>query len=211
MRMAMIDGSPKLGKSNSSILLRSLETLIGNEHEIVHFSLSRKPFTPEQYSDLCRMDQLILAFPLYVDGIPSHLFRMLVTLEEYMKKERQKDIYVYVMVNNGFYEGKQNHIAIEIIKNWCIRSGLHFGQAIGQGAGEMLSFIEKVPLGHGPMKNLGGAMTTLANNIHTRSTGEPILISPNFPRIAWHLAGHSFWHSTAKKNGLKKKDLLRRL
>lgn len=211
MRIAMINGSPKLGKSNSSILLTALEGLISNEHEIARYSLNKRPLTPEQYSELCRMDTLILAFPLYVDGIPSHLFRMLVALEKYMKSERQHDIYVYVMVNNGFYEGKQNHIAIEIIKNWCARSGLHFGQAIGQGAGEMMGLIEKIPLGHGPLKNLGNAMLALADNIQTHSSGESVLINPSFPRFAWRFMGtHSFWNATAKKNGLKRKDILRR-
>ncbi|RCX20717.1 multimeric flavodoxin WrbA [Fontibacillus phaseoli] len=212
MKIAMINGSPKLGKNSSSILLRILETLIPDEHEIAHYALNKKDLTPEQYSELCRMDTLVLAFPLYVDGIPSHLFRMLVGLEEYLKAERQNDIYVYVMVNNGFFEGKQNHIAIDIIKNWCLRSGLHFGHAIGQGAGEMMEYIEKVPLGHGPLKNLGSAMTTLANHIHSHSSGESILISPNFPRFAWRFAAtHTFWNAKAKKNGLKKKDILRRL
>lgn len=212
MKIAMINGSPKPGKSNSDIMLKILDPLINTGNEITYFNMNKRPLTPEQYSELCRMDTLIIAFPLYVDGIPSHLLRMLVTLEAYMRAEREKEIYVYAILNNGFFEGQQNHIALEIIKNWCIRSGLHFGQGLGQGAGEMMDFIEKIPLGQGPLKNLGRAMENLANNIHSRTTDESKLFSPNFPRFAWRFAAtHSFWNATAKKNGLKKKDIKRRL
>lgn len=212
MNIAMINGSPKLKKSNSAIMLNILEPLLSAGHEIIHYTPNKKPLSPEQYKELCCMDALVIASPLYVDGVPSHVFKMLVTLEEYMKTERKKDIYVYVIMNNGFFEGQQNHIALEIIQNWCARSGLIFGQALGQGAGEMMDFIEKVPLGAGPMKNLGRAMNSLAHNIQSRSSGESILFSPNFPRFAWRLsAKHSFWNATAKKNGLKKKDIRRKL
>jgi hypothetical protein len=211
MKIAMINGSPKLGNSNSGFLLNELEKKLGTRHEIIHYS-SSNPLTDEQYIGLCSIDSLIMAFPLYDDGIPSNLFKMLVTLEEYMKNNRKKEIYVYIMVNNGFYEGQQNHIAFEIIKNWCIRCGLHFGQGIGQGAGEMIDFVKNVPLGFGPLKNMGRALQIFADNIHSHSTDEPILTSPNFPRFGWRfVATHFFWNTNAKKNGLNKKDIIRKL
>lgn len=212
MRIAMINGSPKQGKSNSSFMLKSLEPLICTGNEITHYNINKRPLTNEQYSELCHMDSLIIAFPLYIDAIPSHLFKALVTLEEFMKAEREKDIYVYAIANNGFFEGQQNHVAIEIIKNWCIRCSLHFGEGIGQGAGEMMGFIEKIPLGHGPLKNLGNAMQNLSNNVQTRSINPLMLFSPNFPRFAWRfIATHFFWNATAKKNGLMKKEIKRKL
>ncbi len=212
MRIAMVNGSPKLAKSNSSFMLKALEPLINPGNELTHYNINKKPLTKEQYSELCNMDILVIAFPLYIDALPSHLFQMLVNLEEYMKAERKKEIYVYAIVNNGFFEGQQSHVAFEIINNWCLRCGLHFGNGIGQGAGEMMGFIENVPLGHGPLKNLGCAMKTLANNIHLRSVEKPKLFSPNIPRFAWRFSGtHFFWNATAKKNGLTKKDILKRL
>ncbi|SHO48873.1 NADPH-dependent FMN reductase family protein [Anaerocolumna xylanovorans] len=212
MKIAIIDGSPKSKDSASSFFIKKLEPMISSENEISHYNISKKPLVSEQYQELCRMDALIFAFPLYIDAIPSHLFRMLATLEEYIKKECQKTIYVYAIINNGFYEGKQNHIAIKILQNWCMRTGLQFGQAIGQGAGEMMHFVEKVPLGHGPLKNLGENLNHLADTINSHNTGATIVFSPNFPRFAWKFnAVHFFWNQSAKKNGLRKKDILRRL
>lgn len=212
MKIAMINGSPKIGKSNSGFFLKILEPMISAGHEISHFNINKKPLAHEQYSELCRMDTLIFAFPLYIDAIPTHLFKMLIVLEEYLETEPEKEIYVYAIINNGFYEGQQNRIAIEILQNWCLRSGLHFGQGIGQGAGEMMNFIEKVPLGHGPLKNLGKAMESLANSINSRTDGETMLFSPNYPRLGWKLMGtYFFWNAMAKKNGLRKKDIMQRL
>ena len=158
------------------------------------------------------MDILIFFFPLYVDGIPSHLFRMLMTLEEYMKANRESPITVYAIINNGFYEGKQNHIAMQILENWCLRTGITFGQGIGMGAGEMMDSLNNVPLGKGPLKNLGQAYQNMADLIKSCNTGGSVFLNPNFPKFAWKfIACHLFWNQTARKNGLEKKDILRQL
>ncbi|MDP4152237.1 MAG: hypothetical protein Q8865_02190 [Bacillota bacterium] len=212
MKIALINGSPKPSKSNSEFMLQKLEPLILTGNEIFHYQLNRKPLSEVQYCELCRMDALVFAFPLYIDAIPSHLFRMLVELEKRMKAERKKDIFVYALINNGFFEGKQNCVALEILQNWCLRSDLRFGQGVCHGAGEMIGSLQQVPLGHGPLKNLGAAMNSLADNIQSRSCGESLFISPNFPRFVWRFtATHTFWNATAKKNGLKTYEILRRL
>lgn len=211
MRIALINGSPKSGKNNSACLLRFFEPLISKEHELFHYQVNRLPLAESDYSALCQMDALVLAFPLYVDALPSHLLRMLTELEPYMKAERTKEIVLYAIVNNGFFEGVQNRIAVSILQNWCARSGVRFGQAIGQGAGEMLQSVEKVPHGRGPMKNLHEAMERMAANLQSRQTGDTLLLSPKFPRIAWKIAGTLGWNAMAKENGVLKKEIRRRL
>ena len=209
MNIAMINGSPKYKDSNSLKFLERLEPMLCEDNKIIHYNPAAKPFLEEQYLELCHMDILIFSFPLYVDGIPSHLFRMLISLEEYMKINRQNSITVYTIINNGFYEGIQNHIAM---KNWCLRAGLTFGQGIGMGSGEMMGSLDNVPLGQGPLKNLGLAYQDMADNIKSHSTGNPVFLSPNFPKFAWKFsASHFFWNAAARKNGLKKTDLLRQL
>lgn len=215
MKIAMIDGSPKRGKSNSGYMLQVLEPLISSGNEMFHYTINKMTFCEGRCSELCHMDTLIFSFPLYIDAIPSHLFRELINLEERMKAERAvkaEEIYVYAMINNGFFEGNQCRVALEILRNWCLRSGLYFGQAICQGAGEMMGSMEKVPLDQGPLKNLGSALENLADHIRSRSSEEPVFLSPEFPRFAWrHAATHMFWNTSAKRNGLKEKDVLKRL
>jgi len=208
-KIGMINGSPKLGKNTSSgFMLSALETFISKEHEITNYNINKASLTDQQYSYLCECDALIFAFPLYWDAIPSHLLRMMIKLESYMKTSK-RDINIYVAINNGFYEGEQSHIAIDIIKNWCERCGLNFGGGFGQGAGEMIGSLEKVPLGHGPLNNLGVEIEKLATSIQEKKIQSVKLFSPNFPRFAWRfMATHLFWNQTAKKNGLKKSDIL---
>ncbi|WP_042200979.1 hypothetical protein [Paenibacillus camerounensis] len=211
MRIALVNGSPKGGASNSGILLEKLKPLIAEGNELSVYRVNVKPLKPEQYGELNEADVLVLAFPLYFDAIPSHLLRMLVEFEQYRQsKQGNTDLIVYALINNGFYEGHQCKIAADIVSNWCSRSGLRFGMAVGHGAGEMFKSLSRVPLGKGPLKNLGAAMHQLSAAIHARSSAESLFIQPNFPRIAWRLAAtHSFWHAQAKKNGLRPKELRR--
>ncbi len=58
---------------------------------------------------------LVFVFPLYVDSIPSQLLQFLIILGE--RKDLNHDIMVYCVVNNGFFEGTQNYIAIQQMKN----------------------------------------------------------------------------------------------
>lgn len=211
MKIAMVNGSPKLGENTSGVMLEKIKSFIDKEHTISSYQINKKPLEEEDYIQLSRMDILIFAFPLYIDAIPSHLFRMLIALEEYLKKESQKNIYVYAVINNGFYEGHQNKVAIEILENWCDRAGVRFGMAICPGAGEMVGSLHNVPLGQGPLKDLGKAMESLTDRIHKKSTEKSIFVNPNFPWFVWKYMAHYFWNSSAKKNGLKKKDIARKI
>ena len=208
MKIALINGSPKAGKSNSGWFLEKLEGYLNEGHEIARYNEVKRDIT--DFNALYQMDAIVFAFPLYIDAIPSHLFRMMAEMEK--SENGEKAPFVYAIVNNGFYEGKQNHIALDIMKNWCARAGLRYGQGIGQGAGEMMGFVDTVPLGHGPLKNLGEAIKGLARNIEARKGGEDVLFSPNWPRFAWRIqATHLYWHKRAKDNGVKIRDIKKRI
>jgi hypothetical protein len=134
---------------------------------------------------------------------------MLITLEEHIKKEKTKSI-IYVIINNGFYEGRQTHIAFEIVQNWCERTGVQFGGGIGQGAGEMIGAAKNTPIKKGPFNNLGRELKLLARKIELKETFSTKYLSPYFPRFLWRfMAKHTFWHSLAHKNKLKKKDIIK--
>jgi hypothetical protein len=154
---------------------------------------------------------IVLAFPLFVYSVPSETTKMLIEMENIIKQKRDKKIIIYTIINNGFYEGKQNSPAFGIIKNWCGRSGVVFGGGIGQGAGEMLGILKNLPINKSPFANLGRALETMAEKMENKEPFEITYLSPNFPRFLWKIMAIRRWNTLAKKNGLKKKDLVRRL
>ena len=204
MNISIINGSPKLGGSTSGLLIKYLLQETGESNaQIFKCSLQAT-----ELAEIASSDVLVFVFPLYVDSIPSQLLQFLIILGEL--KDLNHDIMVYCVVNNGFFEGTQNYIAIQQMKNWCVAANLKWGQGVGIGAGEMLPFISNVPLKHGPNKKIGYAISDLATNLLNRQPGKDIFISPNWPRFLWRIQStRFFWMPRAKSNSLKKQDLYR--
>lgn len=205
MKICIINGSPKTGKSISELLIGYFMPLM-EQNDMIAYNISKKELSETQLAQIQDCEAIIFAFSLYIDSIHSQLLRFLIGLEK--RGFGNKSIHVYCIINNGFYEGRQNHIAADIIKNWCKATGLNYGQTVGIGAGEMLPFIKDIPLGYGPNKNLGIALRELSCNVLSLNQGEDIFISPNWPRFLWRIMSSLYcWYPRAKKNGLTGKRL----
>lgn len=208
MRIMLINGSPRGKNGNSQYLLDEVEKELQHRHELAELDLNKKDFPSEALTAIQAQDALVFAFPLYVDGIPSHLLRCLMRLESLLKPQAQRlPIHVYAIVNCGFYEGGQTRLALEMMAHWCDQSRLIWGQGLGVGGGEMLGQIKTVPLGRGPKKNLGKALSTLIHSIVNGQNGQNLFVSPAFPRWLFLLAANFSWNHKARANGLKKKAL----
>ncbi|MDR1251988.1 MAG: NAD(P)H-dependent oxidoreductase [Treponema sp.] len=211
MKITIINGSQKPGESNTGIILNELNKLIQNGNDINNYALGVKQFSDEIYNTISMSDVIIFGFPLYTDSIPSNMLKMLIELEDFLKKTAAKETIVYTIINNGFYEGKQTFIAFEIMQNWCERSGVQFGGGIGQGAGEMIGATKNTPINKGPFNNLGRAVKSLAEKIETKELFGIKYLSPCFPRFLWRMMAHyAFWLPLAYKNNLKKSDITKK-
>ena len=206
MNIALINGSPKKKDSASEIVLTELKSLLG-DNNITEISLNAPKI--ENLDKFSGQDVLVFAFPLYVDGIPSHLLRCICELEKYFKQD-PTDKMVYAIANCGFFEGEQNKYAIELVKNWCIKSGLKWGGGLGIGAGGMLSFLKNVPAGKGPKKNISLAFNKLSENILSKKENGITFVSPNLSRLMYIMVAHIEFRHMIKANGLKTKDLSRK-
>lgn len=211
MKIAFINGSPKVKDSASGLILEDLKKFIKEPSRISEHSFKKPYITEDELRKLSESDALVFAFPLYVDGIPSHLLGCLIQLEEYFKGADKSNIKVYAMVNSGFYEGEQNKLAIEMMENWCHKAGLIWGQGLCIGTGMMMHSVINVPPGHGPKKNLGEAFKVLGDNISNGNSGENLCITANFPKFLYKISGNFGWKQMIKKSGLKPRDLSRRL
>lgn len=211
MKIILVNGSPRARHSASEGILKSLKSILPEEYEIEDIPMRTRDINEADLEKLSGCDALVFAFPLYVDGVPSHLLRCMVQMESFFKERPAKGILVYALVNSGFYEGKQSGIAIDIMRNWTLKSNLAWGHGLGIGGGGMLASITNVADGQGPKKNFGEALKVVAERITSKSSGESLFISPNFPRFAYRLGAEMGWRQQIKANGLKKKDLNRRI
>lgn len=150
---------------------------------------------------------MVIAYPLYVDCLPSHLLAALKYIEENIKNKKL-NVKVYQIVNNGFYDAMQNNIAIDIVWKWCEKCNLKNGTALGVGAGEM---VQVADLGTGPSTNLGHAIDDLINDIKEGNTRDTVYVEPNFPRFLYRMSAHMTFKSQARKNGLNISEIKSRL
>lgn len=208
MRIAFINGSPKSKDTASGNILKGLKALLENDDNVITELSFRKPqLEIQEMEQLAECKVLVFAFPLYVDGIPSHLLNCLIQLEAYFTAIKKSDAFVYPLVNCGFYEGHQNKTALEIMKNWCVKSGLKWGQGIGIGSGGVFMLAGNISIGKGLAKSLGNALKKLSYNISKCVSDENIIIEANIPRIIYKLAAEMKFRKMIKENGLKRKDL----
>ncbi|WP_326908008.1 hypothetical protein [Sedimentibacter sp. MB31-C6] len=207
MKIALINGSPKFKHSASGIILNSIKPKLQDNNIIEEYNFRTNEINNDDLEQISKCNVILFTFPLYVDGIPSHLLRCLYQMEKYFSSNKNNDIYVYTIVNIGFYEGKQAAIAIEMMKNWAEKAKLKWSQGIGIGGGGMMSMISNSTDIKGTMKDVHIALTHLAKNVLACKTADEIYTSPGIPRIVYKIGGEIGWRKSVKKKGLKTKDL----
>ena len=207
MKIIIINGSPKTIKSNSEILGNYLFPLLKENNIKKYYSIYFQ-LNDKTKNEIYNSDVLIFIFPLYVDGIPSNLLKLLVKFEK--ENIVRPETKIYCIVNNGFYEGKQNFLALLHMKNWCKKVNAKWGQGIGIGSGELLPYLKKFKLGQGPLKNLEKILNRLSRNILTLNSDKNIYINPNWPKILYFIQGSISWILKARKNNLKIRELFKK-
>lgn len=207
MKIIIINGSPKTIKSNSEILGNYLFPLLKENNIKKYYSIYFQ-LNDKTKNEIYNSDVLIFIFPLYVDGIPSNLLKLLVKFEK--ENVIRPETKIYCIVNNGFYEGKQNFLALLHMKNWCKKVNAKWGQGIGIGSGELLPYLKKFKLGQGPLKNLEKILNRFSRNILTLNSDKNIYITPNWPKSLYFIQGSFSWILKARKNNLKIQELFKK-
>lgn len=201
MKIVMLNGSPKPAKSTSLYLLEGIAPRLTTFETVWHSAHSSQPLSCAE--DIKISDALLVAFPLYVDGIPAHLLDFFSQLELFLRGSGCRAS-VYAILNCGFYEARQCLNAMEMTRLWCEKSELQWGQGLALGAGGM---GQVAPIGKGPLTSLGKSFDAMAANITALQPGETLLTHPDFPRFLYKTAAHLGWRQQGRSNGLSAKDL----
>ena len=129
-RILILNGSPRAPKSNSKRYAQLfLDCRRGDYLEITRSNHQQLCAQVGAYSDL------VLAFPLYADGLPVTLLHFLKALEAHLPAHKPT---VSVLINCGFLEYGQNDIAVEMVALFCRQNGFPFGSVLKIGSGEAI-------------------------------------------------------------------------
>lgn len=212
-KIYIINGSPKATKtSNSQYFIDELTKLLDlNNTEIKQASSIN--FSKEQvYPELLKSDIIIFAAPLYIDCLHASLLTFIIDLEKYIKANNISNINlpkVYVIFNCGFFEGHQNRIALDIIRNFCNKIGFTWRFGVGIGAGEFMGGSKDIPLNSKPKIDTYNAFMEIKKDIENNSTESKsnIFTSPKMPRFLFQLVGGFGWIKQAKSNNIKIRNI----
>ena len=139
-KTVLINCSPKKSLSVSGFIMKCAGLMLRGEKEYLHL---RTPADREKILQALKTaGKVVFAVPLYVDSVPSHVLPFLKEMEAFCRENGLK-LKVYVIANNGFIEGRQNEPLMQVMENFCARSGLEWCGGIGIGGGVMLN-VERI-------------------------------------------------------------------
>ena len=209
-KVALLNASMRSFDGNSAALLELLKTKIQREVEIVKLSeylneINRLVKYLEDY------ETIVLGMPLYVDGLPSQLIRLLEEFERFYMAKSKK---IYVLANMGLYESGQLINQFAQVQNWCRQMNFAYMGSVGIGAGEMVGVLLRVNSGivKPLLSRITKAIEKLAIAIDHNEKIDDVFTGVNLvPRFLYMAIANSGWKRMAKANGLEEKDLYTRL
>ena len=98
---------------------------------------------------------------------------------------------------------------MQLLQNWCEKTGFLWSGGIGVGGGGGLAMMPKMQPGQGPKAPIDKALGSLSEVILKKDAQDNKYVSVAFPRFLYKLGAHMGWRQMIKANGGKTKDLKR--
>ncbi|MDR1578109.1 MAG: NAD(P)H-dependent oxidoreductase [Deltaproteobacteria bacterium] len=208
MSIALINGSPKRHGSASALVLARLQALLEPEQFLsVSAGDNFQGVNPE---DILGCQALVIAFPLYVDGVPAQLASFLATLSQIKSQPAISSFapsrkLVYAVVNNGFHDATLNRLAIKSLTLFAKDLRWSWGQGLGVGGGAMWStlpgVIRNIGQSWGPFAPLVKALGEIASHIKARRSGVDRYVDPALPSWLYAFLANLKWRFSALRHG----------
>ncbi len=198
----MINCSYKGRTSNSRYFLGLLENELKKYTDAECVVKNIKNIITRGFEDFLRdikdAQAIVIGAPLYVDGLPAQVVRLLEMIMERCTDQLAGKP-VYVVSNLGFYEADQISHLLDIVKNWCARSGAAYGGGIAVGAGPMVRIIKEKKLPAFLYKRVDAGFDKLAQAVAKQETIDDQYCNSAVPRWVYLKAAHSMFKSELKK------------
>ena len=208
VRAALLVGSPKGPNSTSNsigayLTERLKQNGITTEKAYICQSLGTDQRREALFRLVDESDLIILAFPLYVDSLPSQVIATLELIDENEKTKPQlKKKRFAAIANSGFPEAKQNNTALAVCRLFAKQAGFIWAGGLAMGAGGIISGTPLAKFG-GRVRNQTKALEIAADAL---AKGQPIpdeavaLMSKlGFPKWIYTWRGNRIWKQEAKK------------
>lgn len=201
--VVVLIGSPRgVEKSSSAKLARVITSGLESakwscEWFHTHHVLQSQEDWDAMVASMSRADVILLAAPLYVDGLPAPVIETLHRLLEAksMLVSEGNPPRMVSLLNCGFVESKQNITAQSMVHLFCESMGFQWAGGISVGAGGMIN------------KRIREALETASNalrdDILIPNAVEVLTRKPIINPWLYALGGSFMWRRWAKANGVR--------
>jgi len=209
LKVLLLHGSAKGAKSSSASLGDYILSRLpdeGVEKETQHIAKALR--SEERWDKLVAAvdgaDTVILSFPLYWDGLPSHVVRALEGLREHRRASPPSKAQRFVaIVNNGFPEPWHNEVSLRICRRFADEVGFEWSGGLNVGGGAAIDGK--------PLEEAGGMTVKLRKALDLAAEpigrGEPVpkeieeqVAHQMYPAWINTTLGGVGWRHQARKN-----------
>jgi multimeric flavodoxin WrbA len=216
----LLVGSPRVNSTSEILGAYLIDRLRGKGFETervrIYPSMKTDKGCKDLLSSVDHSDILILAFPLYVDSLPSLVTKALEMISEHRESQENPKRHQFVAISNcGFPEAYQNDTALAISRRFAREKEMQWVGSLGVGGGEPIGLLSKL-LGGKPLEKLGvisrnekKSLDLMAEFLSTgRAMSQEVMeLRTNRPMPKWLyvLAGTVLfiWRRKARKNKVR--------
>ena len=208
-KLIVLNASMRTKDGNGAKLAVELQKKLKTRSKIVNLSAYLNK-SDELIENLLSYSRIVLCMPLYVDGLPSQMIRLMEKME---KGYRAHDKKIYVLANMGLYESEQLINLFTAVKRWCEIMDFAYSGGLGIASGELVGgFLDFSRLDKWPLRQIYKGMNDFASAIDDDKVIDDIYTGTySFPRWLYIAIANSGWKRMGKANGITEKDLYRRL
>ena len=207
--VVLLNGSMRNIKGNSAKFARKLKASLNTDPEIIDLR-EHLDDVSGLVQELEKTETIVLCMPLYVDGLPAQLIRL---METFRREYRGGKARIYLLANMGLYESKQLRNLFSAVRQWCADMDFEYCGGLGISAGELIgTLIDQKSFDNISNKKVIEGIECLAEAVNSGKVMEDIFAEPHhFPRWLYIAIANTNWNRLAKKAGIRPKDLYKRL
>jgi multimeric flavodoxin WrbA len=211
-RVLLLLGSPKGGPSTSKALLDHLGRRLRERGAEVHCIHLNQTMIVERYvhglmEATDRADVVVLAFPLYIDGVPSNALRAMEKIADHQGGSLSgKQPGFAAISNSGFPEAVQSDTALATCRQFAQEAGFNWLGGLALGGGGAIDGRPLEELGaraRNVRRSLDVAADALASGETIPQEAVRLMAKPIVPSWLYRRFGNAGWRRLATAHGAR--------